>query len=65
MTVSIYLLTAALILLISILSSKLSLKYGIPGLLIFLGIGMIFGSDGLNVVYFSDYKLAQSLGIVP
>jgi len=64
LTVSIYLLTAALLLLISILSSKLSLKYGIPGLLIFLGIGMIFGSDGLNVVYFSDYKLAQSLGIV-
>jgi cell volume regulation protein A len=25
---------------------------------------MIFGSDGLSVVYFSDYQLAQSLGIV-
>jgi cell volume regulation protein A len=40
------------------------MKYGIPALLIFLGIGMIFGSDGLSVVYFSDYQLAQSLGIV-
>lgn len=64
MTVSIYLLTAALLLLLSIFSSKLSLKYGIPALLIFLGIGMIFGSDGLNVVYFEDYQLAQSLGII-
>jgi len=64
LAVSIYLLVAAVLLLSSIFSSKLSLKYGVPALLIFLGIGMIFGSDGLSVVYFSDYQLAQSLGIV-
>ncbi|MEX0663026.1 MAG: potassium/proton antiporter [Balneolaceae bacterium] len=64
MAISIYLLIAALLLLISIFSSKLSLKYGIPALLIFLGIGMIFGSDGLSVIDFADYQLAQSLGIV-
>lgn len=40
------------------------MKYGIPALLIFLVIGMIFGSDGLNVVHFEDYQLAQSLGII-
>jgi len=62
--ISVYLLIAAVLLLISIFSSKLSLKYGIPALLIFLGIGMIFGSDGLKIVYFGDYQLAQSLGIV-
>jgi cell volume regulation protein A len=64
LAVSIYLLIAALLLLISIFSSKLSLKYGIPALLIFLGIGMVVGSDGLSVVDFADYQLAQSLGIV-
>jgi cell volume regulation protein A len=64
LAVSIYLLIAALLLLISIFSSKLSLKYGIPALLIFLGIGMIVGSDGLNIVDFHDYQLAQSLGII-
>ncbi|MDR8390031.1 potassium/proton antiporter [Aliifodinibius sp. S!AR15-10] len=64
MAYSLYLLTAALLLLLSIFSSKLSLKYGIPALLIFLGIGMIFGSDALNVVYFDDYQLAQHLGII-
>jgi cell volume regulation protein A len=64
LAISIYLLVAALLLLISIFSSKLSLKYGVPALLIFLGIGMIVGSDGLSVVDFSDYQLAQSLGIV-
>lgn len=64
MAVSIYLLIAALLLLLSIFSSKLSLKYGIPALLIFLGIGMIAGSDGLSIIDFADYQLAQSLGIV-
>lgn len=64
MNLSIYLLTAAILLLLSIFASKLSLKYGIPSLLIFLGIGMLFGSDGLSVVDFADYQLAQSLGIV-
>lgn len=64
MAVSIYLLIAALLLLLSIFSSKLSLKYGIPALLIFLGIGMIVGSDGLSIIDFADYQLAQSLGIV-
>lgn len=64
MILSLYLLTGAILLLLSIFSSKLSLKYGIPALLIFLGIGMIFGSDGLNLVYFEDYQLAQSLGII-
>jgi potassium/hydrogen antiporter len=64
LAVSIYLLTAALLLLLSIFSSKLSLKYGIPALLIFLGIGMVFGSDGLSIIDFADYQLAQSLGII-
>jgi cell volume regulation protein A len=64
LSLSIYLLIAALLLLLSIFSSKLSLKYGIPALLIFLGIGMLFGSDGLEIIKFDDYQLAQSLGII-
>lgn len=64
MTISVYMLTAAALLLISIFSSKLASRYGVPALLIFLGVGMIFGSDGLNWVYFDDYQLAQSLGII-
>jgi cell volume regulation protein A len=64
MAISIYLLTGALLLLISIVSSKLSSRYGVPALLIFLAVGMLFGSDGLNWVYFDNYQLAQSLGII-
>jgi len=61
---SIYFLIAASLLLLSIFSSKLSLRYGIPALLIFLGIGMLFGSDGLQVIHFEDFQLAQTLGII-
>lgn len=64
MFIDYYLLSGALLLLISVLASKLSVRYGIPALLIFLGIGMGIGSDGLNLIYFDDYQFAQSLGIV-
>lgn len=64
MQISVYLFIGAVLLLVSIFSSKLSDRYGIPALLIFLGVGMLFGSDGLNFIYFDNYHLAQSLGIV-
>ena len=64
MTISLYLLTVATLLLISVFSSKLGSRWGIPALLIFLGVGMLFGSDGLNLVYFDDYGIAQSFGII-
>lgn len=64
MTISIYLFTGALLLLISIFSSKLSSRFGVPALLIFLAVGMTFGSDGLNLIYFDDHQLARSLGII-
>ncbi|WP_069132340.1 potassium/proton antiporter [Rhodohalobacter halophilus] len=64
MVTDIYLLVGAVLLVVSVLASKLSIRYGIPSLLLFLGIGMAIGSDGLNWIFFDDYQLAQSLGIV-
>jgi cell volume regulation protein A len=64
MVTDIYLLIGAFLLLVSVIASKLSARYGIPSLLIFLGIGMAIGSDGLNWIYFDDHQLAQSLGII-
>jgi potassium/hydrogen antiporter len=64
MITDMYLLIGAVLLLISVLASKLSIRYGIPSLLLFLSIGMAIGSDGLNWIFFDDYQLAQSLGIV-
>ena len=36
----------------------------LPGLVLFLGLGMLIGSDGVGWVDFGDYKLARDIGIV-
>jgi potassium/hydrogen antiporter len=64
MSFSVALFVIALLLLLSIVTSKLSTRFGVPALLIFLGIGMAFGSDGLKVIHFDDYQAAQTLGII-
>ncbi len=47
----------------AILVSRTGNKFGVPSLLIFLLVGMLFGSDGLGLV-FDNYNLAQFLSIV-
>lgn len=44
--------------------SKLGGKFGIPSLLLFILVGILAGSDGLGGIYFDDFKIAQSVGIV-
>lgn len=51
-------------LLISILGSRLSTKLGVPVLLVFLGIGMLLGSDGPGGIWFEDARLSQDFGVV-
>ena len=36
----------------------------VPGLLLFLGLGMLIGSDGTGWIPFSDYELARTIGII-
>lgn len=48
----------------SALASKLSERVGVPALLVFLGIGMLAGSDALGLVYFDDPHLASAIGTV-
>ncbi len=57
-------LAASIFLLLGIIASKASERLGIPVLLLFLLIGMLAGSDGLNIIYFDDPWLAQLLGVV-
>lgn len=51
----------ALVLLICITSSKILYKFGVPILLIFIILGMLFGSDGIVGIYFDNYELTRQL----
>ena len=57
-------LIVAVLLLLSVLASKASGKLGVPALLLFLGIGMLAGSDGPGGIYFDNPWLAQLLGSI-
>lgn len=58
------LLWVAVLIFVSVVSSKLSDKFAIPILLLFLTIGMLAGSEGIGGIYFDDAQLAKSIGIV-
>ena len=57
-------LAAGLLLLAGVLVSKTSARFGVPGLMLFLAVGMLAGSDGIGGIEFDDFGLAQSFGIV-
>lgn len=54
-------LVGSLILLVCVTSSKLLYRFGVPALLIFLVLGMFFGSDGPGGIYFDNFDLARQL----
>lgn len=58
------LLVAGVLLLLSVLATKLGGRLGVPGLLLFLAIGMLAGSDGPGGIWFDNYALAQFVGTV-
>jgi cell volume regulation protein A len=57
-------LAVAALLLASVLASRASSRIGVPALLLFLGIGMLAGSDGPGGIHFDNPPLAQALGVV-
>ncbi|MCU0717774.1 MAG: potassium/proton antiporter [Pirellula sp.] len=57
-------LVGSILLLLGVLSSKFSSRFGMPALVTFLGLGMLAGSDGIGGIAFEDYGLAYSIGTV-
>jgi cell volume regulation protein A len=57
-------LVAGALLAAGIAASLLAQRVRLPGLLLFLGLGMVIGSDGLGWIAFNDYELARTIGIV-
>ena len=52
---------SSLVLLISITTSKIFYKFGVPTLLVFIGLGMLFGSDGIVGINFTNYEFAKDI----
>jgi cell volume regulation protein A len=54
----------SVLIILSILTIKLSARFGIPSLTLFLVIGMLAGSDGPGGLYFDNPQLVQTLGVI-
>jgi potassium/hydrogen antiporter len=58
------LLVVAVLLLLGVFLSKTSSRFGVPSLVLFLGLGMLAGSEGLLGIAFDDFVVARQFGIV-
>lgn len=63
MNINMVLLVASLLLLFSIIIGKAGVRFGIPALLLFLGLGMAFGTDGLGIEFDSP-SITQFIGML-
>ena len=64
MAIEYLLLVGSILILVSVAVARLSENLGVPMLLLFLGIGMLAGSEGPGGIYFDNVGLAQSVGII-
>jgi cell volume regulation protein A len=55
-------LVAGPLILLSIVSSKLSARFGVPVLVLFMALGMLAGSEGIGGIEFENYALSQGIG---
>ncbi len=52
-----------LLLVAGVLATRISSRFGLPALLLFMGIGMVVGSDITGFIFFDDSNLAQLIGV--
>ncbi len=61
-TLNILYLVSAVLIFVSIMTSTLSARIGLPLLLFFLGVGMLAGEEGVLGIEFEQYALANFIG---
>ncbi len=57
-------LLAGVLLLVGILSSKVSTRIGLPVLVLFLVVGMLAGEEGIGRIAFDNFRTAHAIGTV-
>ncbi|MEA2422197.1 MAG: potassium/hydrogen antiporter, partial [Thermoleophilaceae bacterium] len=57
-------LVAGALLAAALAASLLAGRIRVPGLVLFLGLGMAIGSDGTGWIHFADYERARTIGVV-
>lgn len=63
MTIELFLLILSILLFVSLLVGKMGSRFGVPTLLLFLLLGVLFGSEGAGL-QFDSPKIAQYIGVV-
>ena len=56
-----FVLVIACVILLCVLAEKFSDKFGMPALILFMFIGMLFGSDGIFKIPFDNFVLAENI----
>lgn len=56
-----FILIIALVILLCVLAERFSDKFGMPALILFMFIGMLFGSDGIFKIPFEDFNMAEHI----
>lgn len=63
-SVDIPILLGGVLLAVGVVATGAAARYRVPALLLFLGLGMLVADDGLALVRFDDYRLAQNMAVV-
>ncbi|HVV89299.1 MAG TPA: cation:proton antiporter, partial [Solirubrobacterales bacterium] len=61
---AILILIAGVLLAAGIVGALLADRVRVPALLLFLGLGMLAGSEGVGEIHFANYDLARTLGTI-
>ena len=56
------LLVCSLVLLVAVAAVRISSRSGLPSLLVYLGIGVLMGQDGIGNIHFNNAELTQVIG---
>ena len=58
---TVYILGIACAILLCVFAEKFSDKFGMPALISFMFVGMLFGSDGILKIPFDNFELAENI----